>query len=38
MVRITGNALIWILALTTVGCDRVTKHAASAWLADNPAR
>jgi signal peptidase II len=26
------------LAATTVGCDRVTKHLASAWLASEPPR
>jgi len=27
-----------LLVLTTVGCDRVTKHAATTWLAGTPAR
>ena len=36
--RISKKAVVWILALTTVGCDRVTKHLASAWLANTPAQ
>jgi signal peptidase II len=38
MSRPARFALLALVTLSTVGCDRVTKHAAVALLADKPAR
>src|SRR5262245_34186004 len=36
--RTTARMLALLLMLTTIGCDRVTKHLAATKLAGNPAR